>query len=83
MTFGKRHHCLPLRHDDSTDDDTENKQIVIHPMYCMDIMVDDVNQHTLGQHKRVTVHLVGAVLQKKTVLFMDRVHVDGASHCTL
>ena len=32
----------------------------------MDIMVDDVNQHTLGQHKRVTVHLVGAVLQRKT-----------------
>ena len=33
-------------------------------MYCTDIMVDDVEQHTLGQPKRVTVHLVVAVLQK-------------------
>ena len=53
-------------------------------MYCMDIIVDDeTEQHTLRQHKRVTVHLMGAVLQKETVHFMDRVHVDGASHCTL
>ena len=31
----------------------------------------------------MAVHLMGAVLQKETVNFMDRVHVDGASRCTL
>ena len=80
----RRHHFTlqqddhPVHRLDIVDDDTEQ-----HTLYCMDIMVDGVDRHTLGQHKRVTVHLVGAVLQKETVNFMDRVHVDGASRCTL